>query len=553
MQEIAWSPEDGRNIESLRLRAYSEFQNVLPNSNDPRYVDERTSIVSKCLRTRFTRSGLLSFDRFINAKPNYMHFQLRNLVWATNSNSIYFSSNQTVSHLDCSDRFVTPLLDLSGSSRIQRLAALGPVQISSLCVSGPDDLAIVGGFNSEIVIYRLSSNDVLFSRVISHGENRITNGLNVHTPSSKVGPHIVSANNDNAVQVLAPTDSSYDVLTRWQLPWAVNYAAVRDGSDVAVVVGDSETALVMDLYNGTTVAGLKDHYDFTFAAAWHPGGVILATGNQDSTTKIWDLRHTKRPLCTLAGRMRAIRSLRFSPDGGLLAAAEPMDFVRLFDVSNSFETCQEIQFFGDVVGISFAPTSALQSEGVYWRDNEEEEEGGEEGDEERGEENQQKEGNTSTSEVNAYVYDKNMNRHATHSYNGSTSNSKHGSAQPPSRPSSSVPFSSSSKRRRRTGSRGIVTDFFIGIGSNASDPRGGFRSYHDQLIKNASGILHFTESRSWKGALEGGREGKGHGQQRGVGRGKGNHYLRRLKPRRMEDRTGDRDKDGEGEGEGEEQ
>eukprot|EP00878_Enallax_costatus_P031729 GHUV01034739.1.p1 GENE.GHUV01034739.1~~GHUV01034739.1.p1 ORF type:complete len:131 (-),score=41.75 GHUV01034739.1:4-396(-) len=100
---------------------------------------------------------------------------------------------------------------------------------------------------------------------------------------------------------------------------------------------------------------LKGHGDYSFAAAWHPAGHLLATGNQDSTTRVWDIRQNSTPLAVLAGSMGAIRSLRFSPDGAFLAAAEPADFVHVYDVGLGFSSVQEIDLFGEVAGISFSP------------------------------------------------------------------------------------------------------------------------------------------------------------------------------------------------------
>lgn len=100
---------------------------------------------------------------------------------------------------------------------------------------------------------------------------------------------------------------------------------------------------------------LQGHRDYSFAAAWHPVGHLLATGNQDSTTRVWDIRQNSTPLAVLAGRMGAIRSLRFSPDGAFLAAAEPADFVHVYNVSPGFSCVQEIDLFGEVAGIGFSP------------------------------------------------------------------------------------------------------------------------------------------------------------------------------------------------------
>ena len=46
-----------------------------------------------------------------------------------------------------------------------------------------------------------------------------------------------------------------------------------------------------------------------------------------------------RSLCLLRSSMGAVRSLRFSPCGSLLAAAESIDFVRLYDVDADFSRC----------------------------------------------------------------------------------------------------------------------------------------------------------------------------------------------------------------------
>ncbi|KAJ9530591.1 hypothetical protein QJQ45_014784, partial [Haematococcus lacustris] len=104
-----------------------------------------------------------------------------------------------------------------------------------------------------------------------------------------------------------------------------------------------------------TVAHLPAHADFSFAAAWHPHGNLLATGNQDTTTVVWDIRNTGAPLTQLAAAMGAVRSLRFSQDGAFLAASEPADFVHIYDVASGFRTAQQIELFGDIAGFSFTP------------------------------------------------------------------------------------------------------------------------------------------------------------------------------------------------------
>lgn len=123
------------------------------------------------------------------------------------------------------------------------------------------------------------------------------------------------------------------------MPWSVNYSAISPDGKLAAVVGDATEAVLLDVTTGQTVAECDKHQDFSFSAAWHPGGNLLATGNQDKTSRIWDIR-TMKCLCTLQGNIGAIRSLRFTDDGRYLACVEPADFVRIYDVWDNFHSCQ---------------------------------------------------------------------------------------------------------------------------------------------------------------------------------------------------------------------
>jgi WD40 repeat protein len=129
----------------------------------------------------------------------------------------------------------------------------------------------------------------------------------------------MTSSNDSTLRVfdaatLAPR-------ARVVFPWAVNFASLRPGAAaagggaVAAVVGDDPDALLVDLLSGRTALRLTGHRDFAFAAAWHPAGGLLATGNQDGTAMVWDVRAPGGPLDVLPGRLGAMRALRWSSDG----------------------------------------------------------------------------------------------------------------------------------------------------------------------------------------------------------------------------------------------
>uniref|UniRef100_A0A803NAS7 Uncharacterized protein n=2 Tax=Chenopodium quinoa TaxID=63459 RepID=A0A803NAS7_CHEQI len=134
-----------------------------------------------------------------------------------------------------------------------------------------------------------------------------------------------------------------------------------------VIVGDNPEGILVDSRNGKTITLLTGHLDYSFASAWNPDGVTFATGNQDKTCRIWDVRNLSKSVSVLRGNLGAIRSIRYSSDGCFMAMAEPADFVHIFDVKNNYEEEQEVDFFGEISGISFSPDTESLFIGVWDR------------------------------------------------------------------------------------------------------------------------------------------------------------------------------------------
>ena len=126
-------------------------------------------------------------------------------------------------------------------------------------------------------------------------------------------------------------------------------------------------ALLVLIFCLQTIGTLKGHLDYSFASAWHPNGVTFATGNQDKTCRIWDTRKTSESVAVLRGNLGAIRSIRFTSDGRYIAMAEPADFVHVYDTKTGYKKEQEIDFFGEISGISFSPDTEPLFIGVWDR------------------------------------------------------------------------------------------------------------------------------------------------------------------------------------------
>ncbi|KAK8708332.1 hypothetical protein V6N13_059375 [Hibiscus sabdariffa] len=298
-------------------------------------------------------------------KSTIVHFQLRNLLWATSKHDVYLMQNYSVMHWSSLLRKGKEVLNVAKPivPSVERPGLLSQqlsrVQISTMAVK--ENLMVAGGFQGELICKHLNQPGVAFSTKLTTDDNAITNAVDVYRcPGGAM--RVMAANNDAQIRMFdAETFSS---LNCFAFDWSVNNTSVSPDGKLLAVLGDSVECLIAEAQSGKVTGTLKGHLDYSFASAWHPNGNILATGNQDTTCRLWDIRNLSKSLAILKGRMGAIRALKFTSDGRFLAMAEPADFVHVFDTESGYIKCQEIDFFGETAGISFSPDTESLFVGV---------------------------------------------------------------------------------------------------------------------------------------------------------------------------------------------
>uniref|UniRef100_A0A1J3HZS0 Putative WD repeat-containing protein C2A9.03 n=1 Tax=Noccaea caerulescens TaxID=107243 RepID=A0A1J3HZS0_NOCCA len=248
-------------------------------------------------------------------------------------------------------RSVTPTLKIS--------EPLSRVQVSSMAVK--ENLILLGGFDGELLCKCVNQPGVAFCTRVTTEDNAITNTVDTYqSPSGSL--RLITANNDCNIRVFDA--QSFTRVSEFAFSWSVNNTSVSPDGKLLAVLGDSTECLISDSQSGKVVSSLQGHKDFSFASAWHPNGLILATGNQDMTCRLWDIRNPSESFAVLKGNMGAIRGLKFTTDGRFLAMAEPADFVHIFDTQSGFLKSQEIDLFGEIAGISFSPDAEALYVGV---------------------------------------------------------------------------------------------------------------------------------------------------------------------------------------------
>ncbi|KAJ3191037.1 hypothetical protein HK101_008158 [Irineochytrium annulatum] len=275
-------------------------------------------------------------------KCTLVHFQLRNLVWATSKNDVYYSYRSYVNRWCPVTRKPYPAVNVGPNVKISTLSAKGR-------------LLFVGGYSGEYFFRRLEAGAPVASGKLTADPNGITNHAEINESRGGASIAIVSSN-DCKTRVMDLV--RLQVTSEFELPWPVNCSSLSPDKRLICIVGDERDTKIVNSDTGQLSLELRGHLDFSFACAWSPCGKYIATGNQDMSTRIYDMRNTSKTIAVLPGVMGAIRSLRFSDDGRYLAAAEPADFVHVYDFRDPGYRSQVVDFFGEISGVSFTPEDA---------------------------------------------------------------------------------------------------------------------------------------------------------------------------------------------------
>ncbi|HIE09351.1 MAG TPA: WD40 repeat domain-containing protein [Armatimonadetes bacterium] len=104
------------------------------------------------------------------------------------------------------------------------------------------------------------------------------------------------------------------------------------------------------------------HWGSVFSVSFSPDGRLLASGSEDWTVKIWEVK-TKKCIATFEGHEDFVNSVSFSPDGRLLASGSSDWTVKIWEVETGRCIATLKGHKGSVHSVSFSPNGRLLASG----------------------------------------------------------------------------------------------------------------------------------------------------------------------------------------------
>lgn len=275
---------------------------------------------------------------FFSFKKNHVlpcqfgHFQLRNNLKVRNQ-SVFTRTKHNQ---------LTKFNPLKNSKEL-----IASPQFNSVSFDIYNEYLIIGGMEGDLMLTTLSG-DEKFCYKISNEPSKICNSTKLFNDGVM---RILVSNNDHHLRIVDP--ETQENLTDIECCSCVNHASISKDFNLIAACLDSVFDYVFDRRDGNACFRLQGHTDFGFCVDWNPAKEFeLATGNQDKSVMIWDLRKPDGPVNVLKGNLGSVFYLKYSSNGKYLSCAESVDFLNIYDTGNIKER-QVLDFFGEISGFDY--------------------------------------------------------------------------------------------------------------------------------------------------------------------------------------------------------
>lgn len=133
----------------------------------------------------------------------------------------------------------------------------------------------------------------------------------------------------------------------------VNSVAISPDGQTLASGSEDKTIKLWNLRTGELKTTLTGHSDGVKSVAFSPDGKTLASGSADYTIKLWQL-HNASPLHTLTGHSNSVKAVAISRDGQILASASQDKTIHLWHLHTGELYSQLTGHWGEVNSVAIS-------------------------------------------------------------------------------------------------------------------------------------------------------------------------------------------------------
>jgi len=285
-----------------------------------------------------TAKPFLRFNKFVHEEGMYLrHQQIHHNCRSIGENQVLFISYFGLSAMNLSSSSTKKLIRLSGAESLVYSSALN----------------FAGGVHSETRIF-----------VCDLNQNKLILDFKPFDDSVATANKLVFIDGPTPRMIVAgntPHTLLYDIETQKQLmrTKALQYINDLDHSEEHKLIAfamDCKAIQVKDPRDNNSIGLILDgHQDYNFCVKFL-NNYELASGGEDVSTRIWDLRKTGKELHVLDGFSAGVSALEYSKSQNLLYCIENFGYVYGYNLNNTIVEQDHMTFFGFASGIALTPS-----------------------------------------------------------------------------------------------------------------------------------------------------------------------------------------------------
>lgn len=199
--------------------------------------------------------------------------------------------------------------------------------------------------------------DLFLTKIISDGTNEevFTN----YVRFINNGNELVTTGNDGYIRIF-DLNKNFNKKNEYKVNFPVNHCDMNFSENILGCIGDSRDVELLDTKSKMKINQFVAHNDYGVVLKFQPeSDNIFATGNQDYSCKLWDLRKinyenqnnnsTANCVKTLCGHFDSIGDLSFVKNKFLIYC-ENTDYVHCYNIQNN--TIQTLSYLGNFAGLA---------------------------------------------------------------------------------------------------------------------------------------------------------------------------------------------------------
>ena len=213
------------------------------------------------------------FRAFLSERrAHYTHYQLRNVLAASNRNDIFCSTGSKVIQTALSCPSVSKcVMDLSRNSNSAagfRITCLSASMNSVLPGYRSDRTLFAGGFDGEYAMLDLNTerSTVPISGFVTHAYNGLVTFIHDYPDRQSGLLRAAFCSNDRKIRLMDVRSMRFT--GTFDYDCAINCSAISPDGRLRVLVGDSRDAQITNAEDGNILVTLRNHNDHGFACAW---------------------------------------------------------------------------------------------------------------------------------------------------------------------------------------------------------------------------------------------------------------------------------------------